>query len=261
MNPSPILSRLVELSRTLGRPDWDCVLLGEGNTSARVEEESFYVKASGAQMRTAGEEGYVRVRFAPVLELLGSEAGSDEAVTAALTAAAIEPPGMRPSVETMMHAYLLSCRLTGDEQGINFVGHTHPTAINALTCSQRGEELALGGRMTPEEIAFCGPRTCWVPYSDPGLGLARAVREAVETYVEECSAFPRMLLVQNHGLIIPGRTAEEVETSTQIAVKAAQTLLGTMAFGGPHFLPPEEVDRICTRPDEALRLRKMGWKE
>lgn len=255
MHPSDVLARLVALSQTLGRPDWDCVLLGEGNTSARVDDETFYVKASGAQLGTAGPEGYVRCRFAPVMELLASDAAGDDAVTATLAAAAVDPPGLRPSVETMMHAYLLSW------EGISFIGHTHPTAINALTCSQRGKELALGGRMTPEEIAFCGPCTCWVPYSDPGLGLARAVREAVEEYVNDCTAFPRMILVQNHGLIVPGRTAEEVETTTQIAVKAARTLLGTMAFGGPHFLPPDEVDRICTRPDEALRLRKMGWNE
>jgi rhamnose utilization protein RhaD (predicted bifunctional aldolase and dehydrogenase) len=261
MNPSSILSRLVALSQTLGRPDWDCVLLGEGNTSARVDAESFYVKASGAQLGSAGAEGYVRVAFAPVLELLGSERAGDEAVTAVLTAAALEPPGLRPSIETVMHAYLLSCKLTAGEPGINFVGHTHPTAINALTCSVRGKEIALGGRMTAEEITFCGPRTCWVEYTDPGLGLGRAVRDAVERYVEECSALPRMILVQNHGLIIPGRTAEEVETATQIAVKTARSLVGTMAFGGPNFLPQSEVDRICTRPDEALRLRKMGWKE
>lgn len=261
MTPSATLSRLVALSQTLGQPAWDCVLLGEGNTSARVDDETFYVKASGAQLGTAGPEGYVRVRFAPVLELLASDQAGDDAVTATLTAAASDPPGLRPSVETMMHAYLLSCKPTAGGQGLNFIGHTHPTAINALTCSQRGKELALGGRMTPEEIAFCGPRTCWVPYSDPGLGLARAVRDSVEACVADCSAFPRMILIQNHGLIVPGRTAEEVETTTQIAVKAARTLLGTMAFGGPSFLPPEEVARICTRPDEALRLRKMGWKE
>jgi rhamnose utilization protein RhaD (predicted bifunctional aldolase and dehydrogenase) len=220
-----------------------------------VDEESFYVKASGSQMGTAGPEGYVRVAFAPALELLASDRTGDDAVTEVLTAAALEPPGRRPSVETMMHAYLLQW------EGINFVGHTHPTAINALTCSVRGKELALGGRMTPEEIVFCGPRACWVEYTDPGLGLARAVREAVEAYVQECGVLPRTILGQNHGLIVPGRTAEEVTTTTQHAVKAARTLRGTMAFGGPNFLPAEEVNRICTRPDEALRLRKMGWRE
>src|ERR1035437_9106816 len=132
MKPAETLARLVTLSHTLGRPDWDCVLLGEGNTSARVDEESFYVKASGAQLGSAGPEGFVRVAFAPVLELLASDQGGDDDVTAVLTAAALEPPGFRPSVETMMHAYLLSCRLTAGEQGINFVGHTHPTALNVL---------------------------------------------------------------------------------------------------------------------------------
>ncbi len=255
MSASAVLEELVQMSRTLARPEWDCVIMGEGNTSARIDEESFWVKASGVQLAGAGPEGYVRVRFAPVLDLLASEQSSDEAVTATLTVAAMEPPGLRPSVETMMHAYLLCY------EAVRFVGHTHPTAINALTCSQRGRELALGGRLTPEEIIFCGARTCWVPYTDPGLEMARAVRDAVAAYVEEEAALPRMILVQNHGLIVPGRTVEEVLTTTQMAVKTARMLAGTMAFGGPHFLPQTEVERISTRPDETIRLRKMGWEE
>ena len=255
MNPQEILSQLVEMSHTVARPEWECVILGEGNTSARADEESFWVKASGAHLATAGPEGYVRCRFATVLEFLNSAESSDEAVTATLTAAAIEPPGRRPSVETMMHGYLLS------QPGIRFVGHTHPTAVNTLTCSMRGEKLACGGRLTAEEVVFCGPASCWVPYTDPGIGLARAVRAAVERFREAQGDLPRSIFVQNHGLIVPGRTPEEVLSSTQMAVKSVRVLLGTMAFGGPRFLPCEELDRLITRPDEALRKRMSGWEE
>jgi rhamnose utilization protein RhaD (predicted bifunctional aldolase and dehydrogenase) len=197
----------------------------------------------------------VRCRFATVLDFLNSSESGDEAVTATLTAAALEPVGVRPSVETMMHAYLLS------QPGVRFVGHSHPTAINALTCSVRGEELACGGRMSAEEVVFCGPASCWVPYTDPGIGLARAVRTAVEAFQAAQGLLPRQILVQNHGLIVPGRTPEEVLTSTQMAVKSARILAGTMAFGGPRFLPCVEMDRLTTRPDEAIRLKVSGWKE
>ena len=42
-----ILSQLVELSRELGRPEYDLAIAGEGNTSARESADTFWVKASG----------------------------------------------------------------------------------------------------------------------------------------------------------------------------------------------------------------------
>lgn len=250
-----VLVQLVKMSRLLGQPEWDCVILGEGNTSARVDEESFYVKASGHQLPILGPEGFVRVRFRTLLDFLYSRESSDEAVTAALATATIEPQGLRPSVETLMHAYLLSF------EDVKFVGHTHPTVINGLLCSQRAEELVKAGRLTAEEVVLCGAESCWVPYTDPGIGLARAVRDSLEAFLEKYGQMPRQILVQNHGLIAPGRTTKEVETTTQMAVKAARILAGTMAFGGPSFLPEHEIQRLMTRPDEAVRLRKLGWAE
>lgn len=254
MDSQQVLQQLVEMSRTIAQPGWDCIILGEGNTSAKVDEESFWVKASGAHLATAGPEGYVRCRLATVLEFLASEEASDEAVTEALSTAAMEPPGLRPSVETMMHAYLLSL------PGVSFVGHTHPTEINALTCSVRGEELARGGRLTPEEVVFCGPATCWVPYTDPGIGLARAVRESVEAFLQVHSSCPRVIFMQNHGLLVTGKNPEEILSTTQMTVKAVRTLRATMDFGGPRYLPPQETARIDTRPDEAFRKKVSGWE-
>ena len=43
-----ILTELIALSRHLGDPAMDYAILGEGNSSAGVDEDSFFVKASGA---------------------------------------------------------------------------------------------------------------------------------------------------------------------------------------------------------------------
>lgn len=237
MNPQEILIQLVEMSQTLARPEWDCVILGEGNTSARADEDSFWVKASGAYLSTAGPDNYVRCRFGPVLDFVASEEPGDAAVATALAAAAIEPVGLSPSIETVFHGYLLS------QPGVNFVAHTHPTAVNAVISSVNGEELARQ-RLTPPEVAFCGPVFCWVPFADPGVGLARAVPRAVERFREEHGELPRVILAQNHGLIALGGTAEEVLTTTLTMVKTARILLGALLCGGPLFLPPEDVARL-----------------
>ena len=48
-----VLRQLVALSNNLGRPELDYAMMGEGNTSARADAESFYVKVSGSELRTA----------------------------------------------------------------------------------------------------------------------------------------------------------------------------------------------------------------
>ncbi len=54
-----ILTQLVSMSRNLGDPINDYVILGEGNTSAQVDGDSFWVKASGTELRTIESEGFV----------------------------------------------------------------------------------------------------------------------------------------------------------------------------------------------------------
>ncbi len=45
-----IPDNMVKMSRDLGMPDKDYVILGDGTSSARADGETYYVKASGARM-------------------------------------------------------------------------------------------------------------------------------------------------------------------------------------------------------------------
>src|SRR5438876_4650330 len=103
-----VLQQLVEFSRRLGDPVNDYAILGEGNTSARVDAETFYVKASGATLHGIGPEGFVRVRRAPVMAMLDQEQLSDDAIRDGMMAACVDPNARSPSVETLFHAYFLS---------------------------------------------------------------------------------------------------------------------------------------------------------
>ena len=250
MNQNDILPQLITMSNNLGDPARDYVILGEGNTSAKVDDETFWVKGSGSNLRTLDRNGLVHVRFGRLLELLHSDDISDGAVKVGLYEARVDPKGLRPSVEAVLHAIALSL------EGVNFVGHTHPIAINALTCSVTFEAAARG-RLFPDEIVCCGPASALVPYTDPGLPLARRVNQSIDDYIETYNELPKMILMQNHGLIALGKTAHEVEVITAMAVKAARILQGTYAFGGPHFMSPQNVERIHTRPDEEYRRKRI----
>ena len=99
-----------DLIKSPGRPTLDYVILGEGNTSARADAESFWVKASGYELRTITADGFVRVATDPGIALLDAyrpERSSRD--KDGLAAAKIDPDvSARPSVETLLHALCLS---------------------------------------------------------------------------------------------------------------------------------------------------------
>jgi rhamnose utilization protein RhaD (predicted bifunctional aldolase and dehydrogenase) len=257
MAENTVLDQLVALSNNLGRPELDYAILGEGNTSARADDAAggpatFWVKSSGTELRTITAAGFVHVAFDRVLALMDRPNLSDADVKAGLTAAKVDPaaPG-HPSVETLLHALCLQL------PGISFIGHTHATAVNMLTCSV-GFEQAYAGRLFPDEIVLCGPAPVLVPYTDPGVPLAKEVWARVQRYLDHHGEQPKVIMIQNHGLIALGRSAQHVLDVTAMAVKTARILLGTYAAGGPRFLSEADVARIHTRPDEHFRKLQLG---
>jgi len=286
---SGIIDDLLGLSHELGSPAHDWAILGEGNTSARIDDERFLVKASGSNLATLSTEQLVDVRFAPLLgaiaDVRAGRPGLSDAQTRELLASACtmpvkedhmqwspakparageigvpfgaqripEPAGKVPSVETLFHGLLLQL------PGVAFIGHTHVTSINGLLCSDKGWELMCqGGRIFPDEIVVCGIAPCCVPYSDPGLPLAIAIDDAVQKYLDKYDTNPKTMYLQSHGFIALGGSAREVVAITQMADKAARITLGAIQAGGPRFLPQSVVDRIANRPDEHHRQRQLG---
>ncbi|NLE44768.1 MAG: class II aldolase [Chloroflexi bacterium] len=252
MQQTDVLAQLVEMSRTLGDPTLDYAILGEGNTSARADEETFWVKASGARLGTAGSEGYVSVRFDPMMEMLDGGDLSDDEIKLALEGGRADASATaRPSTETPLHALALQL------PGVNFVGHTHPTVVNAIMCSVKVQE-AINGRLFPDMIVYCGIDQVYVPFTDPGLPLARAVRAGLRDFLERHGEPPKLILMQNHGMIALGGSPDEVINIHAMYCKAARVLVGAYALGGPHFLAPAQVERIHTRPDELYRRKEWG---
>lgn len=241
----PARDEAAALARSLADPALDLAILAEGNTSARENDEAFWVKASGLSMRGIGEDGFVRVAFAPILSADGLD---DTGVKERLAAARMDPGPLMPSVETFMHAWLLTL------PGVEIVGHCHPTALLPLLCGPQGEREARR-RYFPDEIVCCGPASAWVPYVDPGLTLAQAVRTSVEAYVREWGSVPKTIWMGNHGLIALGANRREVESATLMTAKAARVRLG----GASLPLTTPQVERIASRPDEHYRQRLL-WQ-
>ena len=239
-------------------------ILGEGNVSGQLDAETFLIKASGTQLSTLLPNQLVEVNSATVLAAMGEEEGAsadddsdndadddaDDDVEALLLKCRKDPRALKPSVETLFHAWLLKL------PGVAFVGHTHPIAVNQLLCSPRAQEFA-ERRLFPDQIVYCGKESVLIPYVDPGMTLSRRIAQEVLAFIDRIGYPPKTILLENHGLIALGETANQVEAALLMAEKSARVFVGACTAGGPIFMPKEQVERIAARSDEHYRQKML----
>lgn len=249
--PQDTLDRLIHLSHELGREDRALAILGEGNTSADLGDGTFLVKASGSQLGTIDAAGLTRVRLDPVLAALDEPDIPDDQVRLKLEACRVDPASRLPSVETFLHALCLR------EAGARWVGHTHPTSVLRVLCSKLGAEPFLH-HIFPDEIVVCGRHLAVVPYVDPGIRLAVAVRDSLRRFMDEFGFAPKVILMVNHGPVALGQTDRDVLNIMLMLDKWARILVGNYVLGGPQFLESTISDRIESRPDEHYRRKAIG---
>jgi rhamnose utilization protein RhaD (predicted bifunctional aldolase and dehydrogenase) len=226
------LDELVAVSRRYGG-DSSLVLAGGGNTSLKTAAW-LLVKASGHALATINAGGFValdRGRLAAMLdaEYPAEAAGRERVFVERVMGARVKADGGRPSVEALIH-HLLPRRL---------VVHTHPTLVNAVTCCEQGERLVR---------EWYGGRVLWQHYVDPGLTLARALRENLCAFGGQ----PMAIFLENHGLIVSGETAEEIEAATAAVLEPIEkrvTWTSLPADDGEGDLEELEAAICRLRPD------------
>jgi NAD(P)-dependent dehydrogenase (short-subunit alcohol dehydrogenase family)/rhamnose utilization protein RhaD (predicted bifunctional aldolase and dehydrogenase) len=210
-----VLDELIGVARRFGR-DPGFARAGGGNASAKINGV-LYIKPSGVALADLDAQDLVPLAMGPLLELLasgvprevssGNDAEVDPVMRTALAARVGEPGARRPSVELLFHAFLPE----------RFILHTHPIAINAVTCSARGATLA--------EQLF-DDRAVWVPYTDPGLPLAQAIVGARRAHAERTGRpAPPIAVMQNHGIIVGGDSAAEIEERSAWLEEAVRSAL------------------------------------
>jgi rhamnose utilization protein RhaD (predicted bifunctional aldolase and dehydrogenase) len=171
------VEELLRLSHEIGREDRKLAILGEVNTSARLSDAEFLVKASGSCLGNLREDQVTRCRVETVLELVGDGSFTNVEVDEVLLASRVDPASKKPSIETAFHAWLLTLK------GVGFVGHFHSVAANRILCSSRARDFA-ENRIFPDEIVCCGRASVFVENCDPGLPLALSIRDRTVTYME-----------------------------------------------------------------------------
>ncbi|HEX4521150.1 MAG TPA: SDR family oxidoreductase [Gaiellaceae bacterium] len=199
------LERLVARSRLIGA-DPALVLHGGGNTSTKLVETDHLgrdrrvlrIKGSGSDLATAGAGDFPGLWLDDLMPLRDRDAMSDEEMVAYLARCLVEPEGARPSIETLLHAFLPAAH----------VDHVHADAICSLANA-------------PDPAAAVrdalGPGIAVVPYLRPGFELSKRVSEL---------AASRAVVLAHHGLVTWGESHEESHGRTLELVGLAQDYLG-----------------------------------
>lgn len=245
LSPSRTLAQLVERSRRLGSDRAVCNW-GGGNTSAKADEIDFrgrparvlWVKGSGSDLATCTQASFSGLFLDDLLPLLERERMSDSEMVEYLAHCFYEPGRPRPSIETLLHAFL----------PFTHIDHTHADATNYFACAADGEQLA--------RECF-GDDLIWIPYRRPGFSLARAVALAVQARPDA-----KLVILARHGLITWGETDETCSASTLATIAQARDfvearLAGARAadFGGARVaaLAPAERSAIASQVAPVLR--------
>jgi rhamnose utilization protein RhaD (predicted bifunctional aldolase and dehydrogenase)/NAD(P)-dependent dehydrogenase (short-subunit alcohol dehydrogenase family) len=200
-----VIQALVERSRRIGA-DPALVLHGGGNTSSKLVEHDhtgrerrvLRIKGSGSDLATCEARDFPGLWLDELLPLRERDAMTDEEMVAYLARCLVEPDAPRPSIETLLHAFLPAAH----------VDHVHADAICALANAPDPEAAvrdALGG-----DVAV-------VPYLRPGFGLSKRVAE---------HAGARAVVLAHHGLVTWGDTHEESYGLTRELVDRAAAYVG-----------------------------------
>jgi L-fuculose-phosphate aldolase len=215
---------LLELAHTIA----DYTICGEGNVSERQTEDTFLIKASGTSLHTLTKED---------LTLCNTNG------------AQIELSHKKPSIEVLFHAWIMK-----HFPEINYIAHTHPPKTTQILCSPAVEDFATQ-RWFPDQIVRNGAISCVVPYAPPGARLLEQIEIHVGEFVDQYGYFPKLVLLENHGIITASPYQKDCAAATLMCEKSAEIFIGAKLLGGVNFLPDEEVEHLENCPGEQYRRR------
>jgi rhamnulose-1-phosphate aldolase/alcohol dehydrogenase len=226
---------LVYRSRLIGR-DPGLVLRGAGNTSLKHDEIDFRgratpvmrIKGSGRDLAAAAGADFAGLRLDDLSPLMERDAMSDEAMVDWLLRCLVDPGSPRPSIETLLHAFLPHAH----------VDHTHADAILSIT------DTADPRRLVSE--AFEGTAVL-VRYRRPGFGLAADVARAAGA-----AAGARAVVLEKHGLITWGDSSKACYENTIATVTRAEEYLSRRTRGGAVLGP------VASPPRPAVERRRVA---
>ena len=230
---------LVEISKYAGER-FDLVQAGGGNSSVKFENGEMVIKASGFLLSELTENnGYSRVftkQIAAVVKnvtiLNDTEKRERESLTSQLVKDATIDKNNRPSIETLLHSFLLKYTL-----------HTHPIVVNMIVIQKNWKDI-LNSLFTNDEVAF-------VEYKTPGIELALALNNELKNF----DTTPNIIFLQNHGLIVTSNFKNEMKAKTEYVLEKIENHL---KIDMSRYKTTNEITYLFSRIDKVNNITYLS---
>ena len=234
------LEELVSRSQRIGS-DQSLVVYGGGNTSSKGEikdhlgrlRKVLWVKGSGADMQYAIDRDYPALYLEELLALEEFKEMNDDLMVDYVTRALVDPTSRRPSIETLLHAFLPA----------RHIDHVHADSICALTNHEKGESA------TREAL---GEGFAYVDWIRPGFELSKLVG-TLKDY--------EGVVLAHHGLVVWDENSDRCYQKTMDAVAKADRYLDSLAKRPESKFTHRDVSNSELR-EILLKLRgKIGKRQ
>lgn len=232
---------LVALANRLGNHPARLALWNEGTVAAALPGGVIATTTAHASLAGLTLQDLVEYDRAKVQTLNTQEEVTEEELEDA-RAHGCEKNDAAPCADLFPYAELFAF------EGVQFAAHTQPIPINQIICSPRARQFA-DRRNFPYEITSYGAASLLVPFAPPGPAMAKELKRKIALWQDRYKGTPKVILLQNHGMITLGESVEEVMMLTEMSLKYAEIFLGAAMMGGPEFLKPTHVSLI-----EATRM-------
>ncbi|MGA3170040.1 MAG: class II aldolase/adducin family protein [Chthoniobacteraceae bacterium] len=231
----PLINEIVTLGQSLGRHPGRIVLEDEGSLAARVTDSRAVVTRRGAHLAELQAGDFIHMDLGRMNEVMAHDPVLPEDLA---TAQLHAEHGAEPHEDYTLFAWLL-----GLDPGMHVAAHIHPVLVDQITASPRARQFA-DRRTVHNEVLALGPASLLINYAEPGLGLTREVQKKMVLWRDRNKSVPRVILVQNHGVILLGETGAALLRSIDALLKYAELFTGASLLGGPVFLTPQAITQI-----------------
>lgn len=226
---------VLELAHTAGSHPSRWVIWDEGLVAGK-QGKHLAISAPGARLANLQASDLIAVKPALLLEALSANHGRTHVDSELLRQARTAPDAPVPGPEAFLAAELLA------EGWPSLLVLLQPVTLHQILASPRARQFA-DRRVTVSESYGLGRAMPLVPYADPGIALAKEMRSRISLWRDRYKAIPRIVLLQNQGVIVLGESVAEIVETTEKLMKAADVFIGASALGGPQFLSIDNLDR------------------